>query len=613
MTKAFIALLLCLAAAACGGGSAPAVSPGPPTAAPSPTGGFASSPASAPAQNGPPDRDLFDLARRYRGLPADAPRVARQTPYDYAIGDAEKFALIDLQAPKITSISARVRYITDHAYFFIQEGVSYSDSGLQRIGSDFESIVYPTVRASFGSEWTPGVDSDTRISILHADLSGAGGFFSSSDEYPRAVVSRSNEREVLYLDSSALRASGISYNALVAHEFQHMINWHADPTEDAWVNEGLSQVAAELVGAGANGVRSFLAHPDTQLNFWPLVEDSAVHYAASQLFFGYLLDHYGGRGKAKDLLAQQADGIAGVDAYLRPFGKTFRDVFADWVIADYLDQADGPFSLMNIDATVQALTTVDSPAQINSTVGQFATEYLDVRDSAPGSTLTFHGAEQVTVGVPDYGGGAFWWSGRGDGIDTRLTREFDLGGLKRATLRFDTWFDAERGWDYAYVAASTDGGQTWRALSGKQTTDYNPVEAAYGPGYTGQSGGWVQEEVDLTEFAGRKVLIRFEYTTDDATSLTGFAVDNVQVPELGFSDKADGDAGWQAEGFRRITGPLHQDFILQKIEGDKVTRVPVDASNHADIPLSGSTVIVISGATEDTTERASFSYHLSSP
>ena len=135
-------------------------------------------------------------------------------------------------------------------------------------------------------------------------------------------------------------------------------------------------------------------------------------------------------------------------------------------------------------------------------------------------------------------------------MDTRLTREFDLSGLTSATLRYRAWFETERGWDYAYVAASTDGGKTWRALPATHTSDYDPVGAAYGPGYTGDSGGkWVQESVDLTAFAGRKVLLRFEYVTDDAAHARGFAVDDISIPELGFSDGADSDGGWQAEGF----------------------------------------------------------------
>jgi bacillopeptidase F (M6 metalloprotease family) len=53
-----------------------------------------------------------------------------------------------------------------------------------------------------------------------------------------------------------------------------------------------------------------------------------------------------------------------------------------------------------------------------------------------------------------------------------------MRSLEQATLRFNTWFEIEEGWDYGYVAASTDGGATWTALRGDHTTASNPVDAA---------------------------------------------------------------------------------------------------------------------------------------
>src|SRR3970282_377835 len=87
--------LMAVLAAACGGGATKAptatstAGPGP---TPTPT-------ALPPATEEPPDRDLFDLAMRFRGLPADAPRTARQTPYAYEVGDRAELTIIDLDRP----------------------------------------------------------------------------------------------------------------------------------------------------------------------------------------------------------------------------------------------------------------------------------------------------------------------------------------------------------------------------------------------------------------------------------------------------------------------------------------------------------------------------------
>lgn len=614
----FVALLAfsLLLAVACGGGGGPPSSPtataprASPAPSPSPTPG-------GPALE-PPGRDLIDLARRFRGLPADSPRLARDTPPSLSVGDSQEFAVIDLDTPAVGSLSASLRYVSDHAYLYVEDGIAVSQGTLAAIASDFDQEVHPTVTAAFGREWSPGVDSDPRITLLHANLRGAGGYFSGSDEYPLSASSRSNEREMLYLEAGAL-APGTAYNALVAHELQHMIHWNADQNEDAWVNEGLSQVAAEEVATATGGIQAFLVSPDTQLTFWPAgPEDTSAHYAASQLFFRYLLDRFGGRERAADLLAVPEDGTLGVDAYLKRFDTTFEDVFADWVIANYLDEPSGPYSHAGADLRVAIATTIGRLGTGDGTVNQFAADYLEIDPPTGGAVFTFEGSLEAGVGPPARDGG-FWWSNRGDGIDSRLTREFDLTGLAAATLRFWTWFETERGWDYAYVAASTDGGRTWRALPGAQTTDYDPIGLAYGPGYTDASGGgpaWVQEQIDLTPFAGQKVLLRFEYVTDDSSNLGGLAVDDIDVPELGYLDPATSDGGWQTEGFQRIEGPLKQRFVLQRIvrgEPNRVERIEVDAGNRARVPLNGPATIVVAAISDGPIVPASYRWSLEAP
>ena len=541
--------------------------------------------------------------------------MARQSPYDYAVGDREQFTLVDIDAPSTRTVTANVRLVTEHAYFFVEDGLEVDDSTLEAIGADFETLVYPRVTAAFGKEWSPGVDADARISIVHAGLSGAGGYFSASDEYPQRVVPRSNEREAVYLDASFLDLPGSAYNALLAHELQHLVHWNADGGEESWVNEGLSQVAAELVGGGTATVGDFLAVPDTQLTDWP-PDGVGVHYGESQLFFRYLLDRFGGRENAAALLAAPDDGIAGVNAYLRQFGGSFEDVFADWTVANYLDEASGPYAHQGVDLTVATATTITEAGEGDDSVHQFAADYLEVDPPTGSATFTLDGSDDVGIGIPPWDG-PFWWSNAGDAIDSRLTREFDLTGLSSATLRFLVWFDIEHGWDYAYVVASGDGGRTWEALPGRHTTDYDPVGLAYGPGYTGDSGGeWLQEEVDLTPYAGGRLLLRFEYVTDDASHARGFAVDDIEIPQLGFADGADADDGWQPEGFRRIEGPQAQRFVVQLVErgeASAVRRLALGPGNRVEVALDGPATIVVAAVSEGTTEAATYRWSLHAP
>lgn len=582
-----------------------------PTPTASSTPARSASPSAAPASgtprpssDEPPDRDLLDLARRYFGY--DGPRVARTEPYDYAIGDSAEFTLLDLETTESYTVTASVRAITDHAYFFVEDGSPYADSSLDAVTSDFEDILWPTVTGAFGEPWTPGVDGDPRITVLHASLRGAGGYVSGSDEYPVAVAPGSSEREMLYIEDDALSSPGGDYNALVAHELQHLVHAHGDENEDAWVNEGLSEVAWEMAGGSADGVWEYLGRPDTQLNYWPFQEDVGIHYALSELFFGYVLDQFGGRDNARELVDQPRNGIDGTEDYLESFGATFDDVFANFAAACYLDAESGPYSLPGFNGTTTAVDEVNDNSG-SGTVSQFGTDYLRF-DAGTGGAFRFEGDTEAGLGIPDHDG-AFWWSGRGDGMNPRLTREIDLSDVASATLTFDTWYDIEPGWDYAYVSVSEDGGESWTALTGTSTTTDDPVNASYGPGYTGDHD-WTTETVDLSDYAGEEVLLRFEYVTDDSTSLTGWAIDNIAIPETGFSDAAGSFDGWTNEGFRDIDGPLPQTYVLQLIRDDgTVQRIPVSSDGTAEVALGAErATIAISGSTRETTDKASYSW-----
>ena len=207
--------------------------------------------------------------------------------------------------------------------------------------------------------------------------------------------------------------------------------------------------------------------------------------------------------------------------------------------------------------------------------------------------------------------------------DSTLTRTFDLRDAKSATLDFSIWYDIEEGWDYAYVEASTDGGQQWQILPGRHTTEENPVGNAFGPGWSGMSGGgktpeWVEEQVDLTPFAGKEVQVRFEYVTDDAVNGPGVLLDNFAVPEIGYKDDAEaGAAGWEASGWVQTDNALTQRWLVQLLEvGDgqvTVQRMVVGPDGRGQLSVSNlgdlnEAMLVISGLTPVTTEPASYSY-----
>jgi len=576
-----------------------------------------------------PRRDLVDLARRLRGFQGEAATTVNPTPPQYQVGDKHLFNMLLMAPPgearevppEPVERWAVLRLITPHAYFYVEEGQDVSQEAIDQAGAAFEERIYPTVTAVMGREASPGIDNDPQITLFHGELQGAAGYFSDADTYPKAIHPLSNEREMLYLDLESLPPGDEAYVAVLAHELQHLIHFGGDRGEELWINEGFSQLAATLVGKGALSVEPFLEQPDTQLNTWDPSGDNYVHYAAADLFSRYLYLRTGD-GSLQDFVSSGEHGIEGIDAFLkhRNAGFDFQGLFGDWLVANYLDETEGIYSYPQADIAVTSLTALDSADSDEDTVHQFGADYIEVGGDG---AFTFDGGNSVpSLANEPHSGRSQWWSARGDDIDTTLTREFDLTNLDSATLRFWTWFDIEKWYDFGYVEASTDGGETWQALAGRHTTTDDPVRQAYGPGYTGRSGGgdepeWVEEKIDLTPFAGKRILLLFEYVADGGVNAPGWAIDDIRVPELDFVDDAESAGDWQAEGFRQVSAPLQQRFLVQVIEiGDKtlVRQIELDAANDARIELRGKSegvdlsVVVISAVTEGTTEIAPYRY-----
>ena len=141
-------------------------------------------------------------------------------------------------------------------------------------------------------------------------------------------------------------------------------------------------------------------------------------------------------------------------------------------------------------------------------------------------------------------------------------------------------------WDYAYLEVSTDGGQKWIILEAPHTSAENPVGNSFGMGYTGESGGWIEESVDLTPYAGQEILLRFQYITDDAVNGAGLCLRRIFVPEV---QPGPLSGGWQAKGFILIDNRVAQDYIVQVIEMDEQNRVSVmklDGSNDGEVLIN---------------------------
>ena len=454
---------------------------------------------------------------------------------------------------------------------------------------DWEGI-YGTNRRYFGKEPHPNVvpknlppglpkdwrdaDCDARVHILNFPIDTPGtslgyiaGYYSSEHEYPNGTNANqspfSNEKEMFFMNSATLDVGGDDYAGVLAHEFFHMIQFGNDYNEATWVNEGMADVAA--VVNGFNGVvdghiSAYEDDPDAHLFDWG---SDVSDYGQAFLFFDYLFNHYGAPendgteeleayGLAKLLTKTRADGPAGITAVIQNRSDalknelddyyqagSFKKVFKDYLVANYLDLPDsgaGQFGYANRDVAVANAGTEDSSAE-DATVHPYGGEYYELTGAGD---VQMTAADPVAVipakeGMPK--GRFFAWSNRGDELLTWLQRGANLTDANSPKLIYKYWYQIEEDWDYAYVRISKNGGRTWKfqntTACGGKATDPNGNNRAVeeSGGITGNSEGWKKCTLDLTNYAGEKILIRFEYDTDQAVSEPGFVVDNVKVKD----------------------------------------------------------------------------------
>ncbi len=179
-----------------------------------------------------PINDPIDIAQRLEGK-ENIPLTLPVEDLDRQVGEKESFWVVDTDTHENFQVETTLAAVTDHLYFWVEDGVDYSEKALGNLAAEFENNIYPTNQEFFGSEWTPGVDEDPHLYVIYARGLGSSvaGYYASIDEYHPLVHEFSNAHETFMLNAdNAGLSAGYTYGVL-AHEFQHMIHWYRDRNE----------------------------------------------------------------------------------------------------------------------------------------------------------------------------------------------------------------------------------------------------------------------------------------------------------------------------------------------------------------------------------------------
>jgi hypothetical protein len=565
-------------------------------------------------QTYPTDRDDLALAIAYRGLTELAPPPPPVTE-PLRVGTRLPFTINNTDNNTNSNPIFTLQHVSDHAYFWFDSTPGLTppdDDELQAMGVGFDDI-YEQNTIHFGPESNPGIDGDPRIHIVNASpLSvcavteanshncGLGGYFGSSDILPQSVDPNSNAKEMFVMNGSFF-GSG-AYLDILAHEFRHMIESNYDNNDWDWAVEGSAMLAEDLLGYAGDAIsrgNQFLSNPDQQLNRWT-DGNPTPYYGMGYVINRYIYNRLGDKLHL-EFATHPAPGFTALDEIAANNIVDFssgEELWLDWLAALAIhDHPNAPAKYRIVDGlnTAVATTINKFPTTLDTTVNQYAADYYQLFGSGD-ATLSFTGSNHAPLlEVLPTSGEHMWLANRANYSTVTLTRPFDLTAVDSATLQYDTFHDIEKGYDFAYASISTDGGQTWQGLTGQQmqgkAPDDDPADVAYTDAfYTGRSDDWVQETIDLTPFVGQEVQIRFEYITDPILTFGGWAIDNIAIPEIGFADDAETDAGWTANGFVRATGyvpqPWHLILITFVDDAPVITPITLNADNTMETTVS---------------------------
>jgi len=505
-----------------------------------------------------------------------------------------------------------------------------SHAQLEYMLDQFDTVMWPSNTTIYG-EPLPRGDEGQKIWTLIFNIrddayynpdatSYIAGYFSASE-------SAENNKNIMHIDTydwanriGPDSARPFLYEGVFAHEFEHLIHFDIDPDEPSWVDEGLADMAGFFCGYGhSSGHIAYymVYHPFTSLTFWGSgLED----YGASYLFQLYLYEQFGGAAFTSALVQEQANGIEGIENTLAAFGyrESFDEIFDNWTIANYIDdtrKGNGKYGYESLD-----IGTIDSWGYtIEYTLSNF---WWGPPDEVPFTDDDWLGDPQPYTahyyrflndkvaniwidgddfsGTPAYSGVYEWYSDAEAWAWRSFYQSFDVPATG-ATLDFMTFYDIEGDWDYGYVEVYDQDTDDWYTLDAAGTVDYvahaqdnpntpegrEPMDyetAGRWHGFTGSSGGWVPDSMDLTPFAGHTIDLYFTTWQDGAFTLQMMYVDDISIPEIGFSDDVEaGEGDWATTGWYVTDGILDNGFGVTTIDTKWVptARYPEPVGNNA--------------------------------
>ncbi len=112
------------------------------------------------------------------------------------------------------------------------------------------------------------------------------------------------------------------------------------------------------------------------------------------------------------------------------------------------------------------------------------------------------------------------------------SRIIDLRSAHSASMNFQAQWAIEDGWDYCQMQASSVDADAWQPLCGLYTETGNSNQDEGEPLWDGLQESWVTEQIDLSDYIGQRIKVRWVLVSDQFVELDGFYIDDLQFNVL---------------------------------------------------------------------------------
>ncbi|CAN5477760.1 hypothetical protein BH11BAC2_BH11BAC2_06090 [soil metagenome] len=110
-----------------------------------------------------------------------------------------------------------------------------------------------------------------------------------------------------------------------------------------------------------------------------------------------------------------------------------------------------------------------------------------------------------------------------------LTSNLNLTNALQAQLSFNARWMIEDTYDFCILEISTNNGSTWTSLCGNYTKLTTNANAYLQPVYDGFQNSWVFESINLDDYCGQSIKLRFRMFADGFGNFDGFYFDDLNI------------------------------------------------------------------------------------